>query len=144
MERITILFLSFLPISEIRGSILYGILKTELPVWEIYFLSILGNSLVIFSYFFFEFLLRNLEKIAFKNILKKYFQYQYLKNKKLIERLALFGLFLLVAIPLPFSGAWTGTLISVLFKIEFKKAFFPIFGGILIAGMIVLITVSSI
>ena len=48
----------------------------------------------------------------------------------------MWGLFAFVAIPLPGTGGWTGALIAALMGMRFKKSFFSILGGILVAGVI--------
>jgi len=59
------------------------------------------------------------------------------RRGKIINRYERIGLALFVAIPLPVTGAWTGSLAAVLFGLKFKHAFLSIFIGVLIAGMIV-------
>jgi len=59
------------------------------------------------------------------------------RRGKIINKYERIGLALFVAIPLPITGAWTGSLIAVLFGLKFKHAFLSIFIGILIAGVIV-------
>lgn len=53
------------------------------------------------------------------------------------EKWQIFGLFVLVAIPLPGTGAWTGGLIAALIALDFKKAMAAIFFGVLASGIIV-------
>ncbi|MDD3994606.1 MAG: small multi-drug export protein, partial [Dehalococcoidales bacterium] len=55
----------------------------------------------------------------------------------IIQKYKHLGLILLVAIPLPVTGAWTGSLVAVFLGIGFKQAFFSIFIGVVIAGIIV-------
>ena len=59
------------------------------------------------------------------------------KKAELVQRYEALGLILLVAIPLPATGAWTGCIAASLFKIKFKYAFPAILIGVLIAGIIV-------
>jgi uncharacterized membrane protein len=58
------------------------------------------------------------------------------RAEKKIGRYELLGLFLLVAIPLPGTGAWTGSLVSVIFDIRIKRAFPVIAAGVVAAGAI--------
>ena len=58
------------------------------------------------------------------------------KNRPKIEKYAVWGLFLFVAIPLPGTGAWTGALVASLFDMDRKKASLSIFGGVVGAGII--------
>ena len=56
-----------------------------------------------------------------------------------IKRFEYIGLILFVAVPLPFTGAWTGALIAYLFDLDFKKSLITIFIGVLIAAFIMII-----
>ncbi|MBQ7595940.1 MAG: small multi-drug export protein, partial [Clostridia bacterium] len=58
------------------------------------------------------------------------------EKSSIIEKYGKFGLFLFVAIPLPGTGAWTGSLAAVLMRMKFKDAILPIFLGVLTAGLI--------
>jgi uncharacterized membrane protein len=62
------------------------------------------------------------------------------KRGKLINPNKLWGLAILVAIPLPMTGAWTGSLIAVALGLDKLQSFFYIWGGITIAGIIVTLT----
>ena len=60
------------------------------------------------------------------------------KGAKLFYKYELFGLFLLVAIPLPGTGAWTGTLAATFLNLDFKKSMIAVGCGTLLAGLIIL------
>ena len=62
-----------------------------------------------------------------------------LKRSKKVEKYSALGLFLLVAIPLPSTGAWTGWIAATLFNIDFKYSFPAIVAGVFTAGLIVFI-----
>ena len=59
------------------------------------------------------------------------------KNKELVEKSEFFGLMLLVAIPLPGTGAWTGALVAAMLDMRLKRAMPAIILGVLVAGVIV-------
>ena len=59
------------------------------------------------------------------------------RNAKQILKYEALGLFALVAVPLPMTGAWTGVVAATLFKIKFRYAFISIFLGVVLAGLIV-------
>src|SRR3989338_5280599 len=67
----------------------------------------------------------------------KLFEYTRKKHHKKVEKYASWGLLIFVAIPLPFTGAWSGALTAFVFGIEKKKALAIISLGVLIAGIIV-------
>ena len=59
------------------------------------------------------------------------------KNRAAVEKYAFWGLVILVAIPLPGTGAWTGALVAAMMEIRLKRAFPAIAIGVAIAGVIV-------
>jgi len=58
------------------------------------------------------------------------------KKSHIIKRYASWGLLILVAIPLPGTGAWTGSLVAAMFDLPPKRAFFIILAGVILAGLI--------
>jgi len=126
------------PISELRGAIPWAILKHQFPWYYAFSLSVIGNLLPVpFILLFLNTFSRLLSKI---DIFEKMLQWLFERTRrrgKIIDRYERIGLALFVAIPLPVTGAWTGSLAAVLFGLKFKHAFLSIFIGILIAGVIV-------
>ena len=58
------------------------------------------------------------------------------KNREKIEKYSFFGLCLFVAIPLPATGAWTGSLVAAMIDMKFWKAVLSAFIGVLVAGVV--------
>ena len=135
---LVVLAIAASPISELRGAIPVAITGFHLPWYYAFLLAIVGNLLPVpFILLFLDNLSRFLSKIG---ILKTMLQWLFEHTKrrgKIIERYERIGLMLFVAIPLPVTGAWTGSLAAVLFGLRFKHAFLSIFAGILISGIIV-------
>ena len=126
------------PISELRGAIPWAILKHHFPWYYAFLLAVIGNLLPVpFILLFLDTFSRLLSKIGiFEKMLHWLFE-RTRRRGKIINRYERIGLALFVAIPLPVTGAWTGSLAAVLFGLKFKHAFFSIFVGILTAGIIV-------
>ncbi len=126
------------PIAELRVAIPLAILKYDFPWYYAFLLAIIGNMLPVpFILLFLDTASRWLSKIAFfKRILNWLFEHTR-KRGKLVERYERIGLALFVAIPLPVTGAWTGSLLAALLGLKFKHAMLSIFIGVLIAGIIV-------
>ena len=126
------------PISELRGAIPWAILKHHFPWYYAFSLAVIGNLLPVpFILLFLDSFSRLLSKIdIFEKMLHWLFE-RTRRRGKIVEKYGWIGLALFVAIPLPVTGAWTGSLIAVLFGLRFKHAFLSIFIGILIAGVIV-------
>ncbi len=133
------LFLSMLPVSELRGGLPFALSQGLSPL-KAYLISVAGNILPVFPLLL---LLRRLfiflgrykaaEKIL--NWTMKRAQ----KRENLVRRYGFVGLILLVAIPLPVTGAWTGVLVSFLLSLEIKYSFVGICIGVCLAGGIVLL-----
>ena len=130
-----VFILSGLPISEIRGAILYG-LGLNLNMTAVFLIGAAGNMLAVPIIFF------ALEKLNFIGLAKKLFgrkAYQKIeKHRDKLEKWEELALLLFTAIPFPVTGAWTATLIATLLEMNKKKAFLVIAIGIIIAGLITL------
>jgi len=137
-KELVVLVISALPISELRGAIPWAILKYHFPWYYAFLLAVIGNLLPVpFILLFLDTFSRLLSKIGiFEKMLHWLFE-RTRRRGKIINRYERIGLALFVAIPLPVTGAWTGSLAAVLFGLKFKHAFLSIFIGILIAGVIV-------
>jgi len=141
-------FLAMTPIGELRASIPTAITVYRLDVMTVYLISVLGNLLpVVFLLFFLEPVSNWLSKNF--SFFKKFFDWLFERTRRKynshMEKYGYPTLALFVAIPLPITGGWTGSLIAFLFGIPFKKAFPAISLGILVAGAVVsLVTLAGI
>lgn len=131
------------PVLELRGAIpiAYG----SMSIWSAFILSVIGNMIpVIILLLFLEPLAKFFRRVPlFDKIISWVFEKTRTRHEKKFEKWEKFALILLVAIPLPLTGAWTGSLCAFLFNIKFKQSFPLILTGVLIAGIIVsLITIS--
>lgn len=135
---LTVLAVAASPISELRGAIPIAVFVFHFPWYYAFLLAIIGNLLPVpFILLFLNTISRYISKIG---ILKRTLHWLFERTKrrgKLIEKYGSIGLALFVAIPLPMTGAWTGSLAAVLLGLKFKPALLSIFVGILIAGIIV-------
>jgi uncharacterized membrane protein len=140
-EIITIL-IAMLPIAELRGAIPWAL--ADLPIgggldWQTaYVLAVIGNYIpVIPLLLFFEKAYNYLDRYT---IFKKFFARLFARTQKrgkVVEKYKSLGLILFVGIPLPVTGAWTGTLAAFIFGVRNRVAFPAILAGILLAGVIV-------
>lgn len=137
-----------IPLIELRGAIPIAIgIGLELPEWLILIIAIIGNLIPIpFIYFFAR---KFLEWGSKKNWqpLKKSCSFFLKKGEKAGEKLlkntgtygTFLALLLFVAIPLPGTGAWTGTLAASILDLGFKKTTISISLGVVVAGIIMLL-----
>lgn len=140
-EYLWVFIISMVPIVELRGAVPIGIGMGLEPV-IVYIVSILGNMVPVpFIYLFAR---RVLLWGSDKKYIGKLFTFCLEKGekggRKLEEKASKNGLFialmLFVAIPLPGTGAWTGTLAASMLDIDFKRSTLAVLLGVLIAGII--------
>jgi len=129
---------SMLPISELRGGLPLGMSLGISPL-KAYLISVIGNVTPVLPLLYG---LKYLSKIA-----KRYrwsgkifimVEKSVRRKRKIVYRYGIIGIMVLVAVPLPVTGAWTGTFLSFLLSIPVKQSFPAIFAGVCLAGVIVL------
>lgn len=137
-DEVITVCLAALPVTELRGSIPWATFILDMTWYKALMWSIIGNIIPV------PFILRFLEPVdrifRRREIFELFFLWLYSRTRqrgKIIERLKLFGLIILVAIPLPVTGAWTGSIAAHIFGIRFVPALICIFIGICIAGIVV-------
>jgi len=139
-EEMIIIAFAATPIFELRGSIPWAIHYYKMSWQKAYLLSIIGNLLPVpFIILILRYGVQLLIKIP---ILKRFFDWLFARTRKrgkVIEKYKSAGLILFVMIPLPVTGAWTGSVAAYLFGISFFPALLCIFIGICLAGVIVTI-----
>lgn len=147
MNKVLISFLlSTLPISEIRGGLIYAI-PMKVPVLAAFIVCLTGNLIIIpLVFLFFDFFHNGFySKIG---LYRKVFDRITIKIRKKVKDIenkvgvyGYLGLTLFVAVPLPVTGAWTALFASWFLNLDRRKSSIAIALGVLIAGIIVLISV---
>jgi uncharacterized membrane protein len=136
--QVLVFIISALPIVELRGAIPLAINVFNLPWYEALSLSVLGNMLPVpFLLLFFESLLKLINRTEGGRKFSGWLLKMTGERAKKVERYERIGLMLFVAIPLPWTGAWTGSIIAFLLGIKFSRALLSIACGVVIAGAIV-------
>jgi uncharacterized membrane protein len=140
-ELIQVVFITLLPYLELRGSIPYAILYLQMNPFDAFLISVITNILLIIPTFFLLHLFFHFfERISF---VKKSLEKIHSKSKELVERYGFIGLMVFVAVPLPGTGAYAGSLAAYLLDMPRKKAFLAISLGVIIAGILVLAATLS-
>ncbi len=139
---IATLIISMIPIIELRGAIPVAVFTFHLSYLEAFLISFIGNIIpVYFIVKFIKPIFKLLSKIKF---LKKIIDWATEKATKKIaeseklQKATLLGVYLFVAVPLPGTGAWMGSLIANFLEIPPKKAVPVIIAGVFTAGVIML------
>ena len=122
-KYLLVFFVSMVPLIELRGAIPYSQLpRVSLPLLQAYIVAVIGNMVPVpFIYLFAR---RVLEWGADKPVIGKFFRF-------CLEKLLLF-----VGIPLPGTGAWTGTLAASILDMDFKSSITAVMLGVILAGII--------
>ncbi len=143
-KYILVFLVSMVPLIELRGAVPIGLspwLGNPIPMLPLYILCIIGNMLPVPLIFFFA------RKVLLwgkdKKYIGKFFTFCLEKGekggKKLQEKAGkglYVALFLFVGIPLPGTGAWTGTLAASFLDMDFKKSVIAVMSGVILAGII--------
>ena len=126
---------SMIPVAELRLGIPFGVAR-GLPVWAAYLAAVVGNVLpvpfiVVYIRRIFLWMRRRLPWL--NSLVDKLERKAHLKGQT-VSKYKYLGLLLFVAIPLPGTGAWTGSLAAAFLDMPLRKALPSIFAGIVIAG----------
>ncbi len=133
--KMSVFLVSMIPLIEERGGLILARML-GIPMWEAVFWCVLGNIVPI------PFILLLIEKVIHwmadhhLSGVAEWLIRKAEKNKPKIDRYGFLGLMLFVGIPLPGTGAWTGSLVASLFDMDLKKASISILLGIFLAAVI--------
>lgn len=139
MKDILLTFLvAMVPVVELRGAIPFGVVR-GLNIWTAIIASVLGNLvpvpfIILFIRRIFAWMRAHMPKL---DGLVTRMEKKAEKKRAAVEKYAFWGLAILVAIPLPGTGAWTGALVAAMMEMRLKRAFPAIVIGVVIAGVIV-------
>lgn len=140
-------FLGMCPIIEIRGAIPVGV-GLGLSYFEAFVVGFLGNIIPI--YFIVKYIGPIFDFFGRFKIFKKIIDWasdratKKIEESEKLQNFTALGLFLFVAIPVPGTGAWVGSLIANFLHVPLKKSWLPLAGGVLTAGIIVLAATGSV
>lgn len=140
MKYLIVFLVSMVPLIELRGAIPYAVLF-DLPLIPAYIVAVLGNMVPVPVIFFFarKVLLWGMDK----PVIGGFFTWCVRKGERGGEKLKAtagrglyWALLIFVGIPLPGTGAWTGTLAASFLNMDFKKSVLAVMGGVIMAGLI--------
>ena len=134
--------IGMVPIIELRGAIPIGVFTFHLSYLESFIFSFIGNIIPV--YFIVKFIRPLFDFFGRWKIFKVIIDWatekatKHIQENEKLQNAVSVGLFLFVAVPLPGTGAWVGSLIANFLNLPPKKAIPPIILGVLTAGIIVL------
>ncbi len=132
---LTMLF-SMIPVVELRGGIPFGV-TLGLPVWVAFIAAVIGNLIpvpfiIVYIRRIFQWMRRRMPRL--NSLVDKLERKAHLKGQR-VTKYKYLGLAVFVAIPLPGTGAWTGSLAAAFLDMPLRKAIPSVIAGVLIAGM---------
>lgn len=136
--RLGVLLCAMLPIIELRGAIPLGA-ALSLPWWQSYMFAVLGNMIPVpFILLFIKKIIAwmTASRVKFFNKIGTWLTRKAEKNRERVEKYSFWGVCIFVAIPLPVTGAWTGSLVAAIIDMKFFKAFLSCLLGVMLAGVI--------
>ena len=130
------MLVSMLPVVELRGGIPFGV-AAGLPVWAAFIAAVIGNLIpvpfiIVYIRRIFQWMRRRLPRL--NRLVDALERKAHLKGEN-VTKYKYLGLIVLVAIPLPGTGAWTGSLAAAFLDMRLNKAIPSIVAGVLIAGL---------
>ena len=141
MNYIITFLISMIPLVELRGAVPYAI-SSGIPLWQALLIGVIGNMLPVPIIFFFarHILEWGKEKPVIGNFFTWCLNKGHRGGQKLEEAAGNKGIFwallLFVGIPLPGTGAWTGTLAASILDWDFKRSVLAVMLGVVLAGLI--------
>ena len=140
-KELLVFIISILPILELRGGLIAAALLGLNPVSS-YIISIIGNLIPVpFILLLMNKILEKMRssKIKIFNKFACFLDKKVEKNKEKIEKFGYWGIILFVGIPLPGTGAWTGSMIASVLELDKKKTFGAVIIGIFMASIIMML-----
>ena len=130
------MLVSMIPVVELRGGIPFGV-ASGLPVWAAFIAAVIGNLIpvpfiIVYIRRIFQWMRQKMPRL--NRLVDRLERKAHLKGQK-VTKFKYLGLMLFVAVPLPGTGAWTGSLAAAFLDMPLRKAIPSIFTGVLVAGI---------
>lgn len=140
--QLAVFLISMVPMVECRGGIPFGMVVLQMPMWEVVPIAIAGNVLPMpFILLLIRPVINWFKKTKLFRPFAEWLEAKADKKKDQVLKYSKWGLFAFVAIPIPGTGAWTGSLIAALLDMRVRSAFVTILMGMICAALIM--TVGS-
>ena len=145
MKYLSVLCMAALPVVELRGAVPWGVVH-DLPLLAVLIVSIVGNMLPVpFIILFVRKVLAWMKsKSSRLSAIAEKIEHRGRLKGDILVKYEMLGLFILVAIPLPGTGAWTGSLVAAMCDLRLKNAMPAIFLGVVAAGIIMTLVSYSV
>lgn len=136
-EFLLTMLVSMIPVVELRFGIPFGHATLGLPVWAAFIAAVIGNLIpvpfiIVYIRRIFQWMRRRIPKL--NHMVDALERKAHLKGQT-VNKYKYLGLMLFVAVPLPGTGAWTGSLAAAFLDMPLRRAIPSVIAGVLIAGM---------
>jgi len=140
------LLVSMVPVVELRFCIPFGIGTLGLPEWAAFLAAVTGNLIpvpfiIVYIRRIFQWLRRHIPRL--NSLVDKLERKAHLKGQK-VTKYKYLGLAIFVAVPLPGTGAWTGSLAAAFLDMPLRRAIPSVVAGVLVAGLIITLLTSGV
>ena len=140
------LLVSMVPVVELRVGIPFGIGTLGLPEWAAFAAAVTGNLIpvpfiIVYIRRIFQWLRRHIPRL--NSLVDKLERKAHLKGQK-VTKYKYLGLAIFVAVPLPGTGAWTGSLAAAFLDMPLRRAIPSVVAGVLVAGLIITLLTSGV
>ncbi len=130
------MLVSMIPVVELRGGIPFGV-AAGLPVWQAYLAAVIGNLIpvpliIVYIRRIFQWLRRRFPRL--NRMVDRLEAKAHLKGQR-VSKYKYLGLAIFVAVPLPGTGAWTGSLAAAFLDMPLRRAIPSVVAGVLVAGL---------
>ena len=143
-KEVATFIISMLPIVELRGAIPFAAVS-GIVWWKAFLIAVAGNILPApFILLLGRRIIGWLKKVKFLSKIATKYEAKLIEKAGKIQQYVFWGLFLVVAIPLPGTGAWSGSVVAAILEMPFKKALLAIVLGVLVSGIVVTLGVYGI
>lgn len=142
---VTTILLALLPVSELRGAIPWAVAQ-GMPLWQAALLAATCNALVgPLAWLFLETVHRVLYRVGFyARLFDRVVTRARTKIHTQVQRWGYLGILLFVAVPVPVTGAWTGTLGAWVLGLDRTKSLLAIAGGVVVSALLVSLGVGAV
>ena len=139
------MLVSMIPVVELRGGIPFGV-AAGLPVWAAFIAAVIGNLIpvpfiIVYIRRIFQWLRERIPRL--NRMVDALERKAHLKGKR-VTKYKYLGLMLFVAVPLPGTGAWTGSLAAAFLDMPLRKAIPSVVAGVLAAGLAISLLTSGV
>lgn len=141
-DYLKIIGTAMLPVLELKAAILAYGLTMNISIWTVFVLALIGSAIPVpFILLFIETVIHKMQKskvLLFRGF-SDWLMGKVEKHQDKIGKYAYWALFIFVAIPLPGTGVWTGSLLAAMLNLRVKKSFIVIILGNVVAGFAILL-----